>query len=117
MFCPLEEGGGEDAATGSANGALVGLLAETRPGFPADGTVQRGTTGEWFVVQIAPRIHRKSILSFFVGTTTILVTQGVEMRRASSIYAHADREGGKTRRVRVGGDVVGPVFSGEINLA
>ena len=109
MFCPLEEGGGEDAATGSANGALVGLLAETRPGFPADGT----TTCVPPLLP-SPRARRADAAP---RPRRILVTQGVEMRRASSIYAHADREGGMTRRVRVGGDVVGPVFSGEINLA
>ncbi|KAH8050763.1 hypothetical protein JL722_11095 [Aureococcus anophagefferens] len=41
---------------------------------------------------------------------------GVEMGRPSSVFAHCDRSKGETTAIRVGGDVVGPVFSGEINL-
>ena len=85
-FCPLEDAA-EDAATGSANAALLGLLATCEPGFPDEGTV------------------------------SILVVQGVEMGRPSSVFAHCDRSKGETTAIRVGGDVVGPVFSGEINLS
>ena len=48
---------------------------------------------------------------------SILVVQGVEMGRPSSVFAHCDRSKGETTAIRVGGDVVGPVFSGEINLS
>ena len=85
-FCPLEDAA-EDAATGSANAALLGLLATCEPGFPDEGTV------------------------------SILVVQGVEMGRPSSVFAHCDRIKGETTAIRVGGDVVGPVFSGEIDLS
>lgn len=85
MFCP-GDGEGEDAATGSANGALMGLLASL-DGFPNNGTV------------------------------TLLVTQGCEMGRPSTIYVSADRKNGATTAIHIGGAVTKTIMKGEIDLS
>ncbi|MDF1794227.1 MAG: PhzF family phenazine biosynthesis protein [Thalassobaculaceae bacterium] len=82
MFAPLDNID-EDPATGSANGALVGLLAELDG--PADGSMS----------------HR--------------IAQGVEMGRPSLLLGEADRAGGVTTAIRVGGRCVA-MMRGEIVL-
>ncbi len=80
MFAPLD-GVPEDPATGSANAALVGLLAELDG--PDDGTMH------W------------------------RIAQGVEMGRPSLLLGVADRAGGATTAIRMGGECVA-MMSGEI---
>ncbi|EDP62243.1 Phenazine biosynthesis PhzC/PhzF protein [alpha proteobacterium BAL199] len=80
MFAPLD-GVPEDPATGSANCALAGLLAELDG--PADGTIR------------------------------LRIAQGVEMGRPSLLLAEADRTGGVTTAIRIGGRCVA-IRRGEI---
>jgi len=80
MVAPLD-GVPEDPATGSANAALMGLLAELDG--PGDGTM------------------------------ALRIAQGVEMGRPSLLAAAADRAGGVTTAIRVGGRCVA-MMRGEI---
>lgn len=83
MFAPLD-GVPEDPATGSANCALIGLLAEL------DGPA--------------------------AGTFGLRIAQGVEMGRPSVLLAEADRSGGATTAIRIGGDCVA-IRRGEVVAA
>lgn len=84
MFAPLDNID-EDPATGSANGALLGLLAEldSPVGGPGDGTIH------------------------------LRIAQGVEMGRPSLLLGEIVRVGGATEAIRIGGECVA-MMRGEI---
>jgi trans-2,3-dihydro-3-hydroxyanthranilate isomerase len=83
MFAPLDNIE-EDPATGSANAALIGLLADL------DAEAE--------------------------GTVSLKIAQGVEIGRPSLLLAEADRSGGATTAIRIGGSCT-PMFKGEIVAA
>jgi trans-2,3-dihydro-3-hydroxyanthranilate isomerase len=88
MFAPLL-GVPEDPATGSANGAL----------------------GAYLVRHSVESANLRRALQLAKPTTSIVVEQGSEMGRPSTLYLEVDGDGSNIYAVRVGGEVV-PVAEG-----